>query len=73
MGLDQYVTRINPNNPKDEEEKLRDAVISDSLPDTTGFFFGFSGNKYQEQDRRFVAYALSSFLVDEKLFYTSWW
>ncbi len=53
------------------EQDIRDY----NLPDTSGFFFGQSGNGYEEikDDLEFVSKAREAIKEGKTVYYTSWW
>lgn len=60
----------------DDIERLNEAVITDSLPVTEGFFFGSDsqGNDWhKEQTIEFIASAREAFKAGHKVFYNSNW
>lgn len=59
--------------PEDLDEFEKD-MLSGSLPETTGFFFGDnSDDVYKEQDLEFVVNARKELKKGKKVFYSSWW
>lgn len=54
-------------------DALEQAVRSQTLPHTTGFFFGESDGSEMEDDLRFIALARAYLKAGDSVFYTSWW
>lgn len=52
---------------------LETFVLSDALPQTTGFFFGESQPEDKSDDIAFIAAARKAFDEGKSVFYTSWW
>lgn len=54
-------------------EALEQAVKSDALPETTGFFFGVSQPEDRELDLEFIEKARDAIAAGGSVFYSSWW
>jgi len=56
-------------------EDLEHDIKQNDLPDTSGFFFGQSGNddEENENDLLFVAKAREAIAEGKTVYYTSWW
>jgi hypothetical protein len=55
-------------------ERLEQDVLSGSLPETTGFFFGDDSDEYyRDQDLEFIKNAKAELFVGLKVFYNSSW
>jgi len=54
-------------------DALEIAVIGNTLPDTTGFFFGESGPDRLEDDLAFIADARAALQDGYFVYYDSWW
>ena len=53
--------------------ELEEAVTTDSLPETDGFFFGQSTPEDKAADLKFIAAAREKLKTGKKVYYTSWW
>lgn len=53
--------------------ELEKAVVGDSLPDTTGFFFGESGPEDKDNDLAFILIAREAVRSGYNVFYSAWW
>lgn len=59
---------------KEDLDSLEQALDSNSLPSTVGFFFGSnSDNVYRQQDMEFVQAARKALDNGQKVVYDSWW
>ena len=54
-------------------DNLEQDVKDGNLPDTSGFFFGQSGDDEIENDLVFVAKAREAIANGKTVYYTSWW
>lgn len=54
-------------------DALEKAVEGDSLPPTTGFFFGKSSPERFEEDREFIKKAREEIKNGRDVYYDSWW
>ena len=52
---------------------LEEALAENSLPETTGFFFGVSDGYHDEQTKAFIVKARDAIAKGNNIFYTSWW
>jgi hypothetical protein len=52
---------------------LEDAIKTNRLPETTGFFFGATDGSEREDDLEFVAKARAAIAQGLYVYYTSWW
>lgn len=52
---------------------LEKAVKEDDLPETSGFFFGYSTKEDRVADLEFVEKAKAHIRAGMKVFYSSWW
>ena len=52
---------------------LEEALAENSLPETTGFFFGVSVRYHDEQTKAFIVKARDAIAKGNNIFYTSWW
>jgi hypothetical protein len=52
---------------------LYEDLKTNSLPETSGFFFGESSREDMENDMKFVEEALKAIEEGEYVYYTSWW
>jgi hypothetical protein len=52
---------------------LEEDIKNNNLPDTSGFFFGQSGDDEIENDLIFVAKAREAIANGKTVYYTSWW
>lgn len=58
----------------DDIDNFEKDMLSESLPETTGFFFGENSDEhYKEQDAEFVVKARKELKKGNKVFYSSWW
>lgn len=58
----------------DDLDRLEQAVLSGSLPPTTGFFFGNPSDEYyQDHDLKFIREARAEIVLGFKVFYNSSW
>jgi len=59
---------------KEDLDSLEQALDSNSLPETAGFFFGSnSDDMYRQQDVEFIAVARKALDSGLKVVYDSWW
>jgi hypothetical protein len=59
---------------KEDLDSLEQALDSNSLPETAGFFFGSnSDNEYRQQDVEFIAVARKALDSGLSVVYDSWW
>lgn len=59
---------------KEDLDSLEQALDSNSLPETAGFFFGSnSDDEYRQQDVEFIAIARKALDSGLKVVYDSWW
>jgi hypothetical protein len=59
---------------KEDLDSLEQALNSNSLPETAGFFFGSnSDNEYRQQDVEFIAVARKALDSGLSVVYDSWW
>jgi hypothetical protein len=54
-------------------DNLESDVCSDSLPETTGFFFGQSFPEHSKEDLKFIGEARKAIAQDMQVYYRSWW
>ena len=54
-------------------DALEEAVISDALPHTEGFFFGESQPTHKKPDLEFIAAARAAFAEGKKIYYYASW
>ena len=54
-------------------DNLEQDIKDGNLPDTSGFFFGQSGNDEDEDDLLFVNKAREAIKEGKTVYYTSWW
>ena len=54
-------------------EILEEDIKNNNLPNTSGFFFGESGDDEIENDLIFVAKAREAIANGKTVYYTSWW
>ena len=59
--LDRLDACIHPANP------------GSGLPETEGFFFGESGGKYDDQDRKMLEFCRGALEKGQRVAYDSWW
>ena len=52
---------------------LEEAVRTDNLPETSGFFFGVSDGSEKEDDLKFIRKAREAIHAGGTVFYSSWW
>lgn len=52
---------------------IEEAVVNDTLPKTSGFFFGASTPEDKEDDLRFIRVARRYLLEGWNIYYSSWW
>ena len=52
---------------------LEQAVRENTLPHTTGFFFGKSDGSEKEDDLAFIAKARAAITEGQRIFYRPWW
>jgi hypothetical protein len=65
---------IPVNLTKEDLDSLEQALDSNSLPETAGFFFGSnSDSEYRQQDVEFIAAARKALDNGLKVVYDSWW
>jgi hypothetical protein len=57
----------------DDLDALEAAVRDDTLPETSGFFFGASDGSERDDDLAFVAKARAAFAEGKAVYYDSWW
>lgn len=57
----------------DDLLELREAITTDSLPNTAGFFFGQTDGTEREDDLEFVDTALKAINEGYTIYYSSWW
>ena len=53
--------------------KLEEAILKGSLPHTSGFFFGESGEDVDPKDLEFIKLAKEAIAEGDQVFYDSWW
>jgi hypothetical protein len=53
--------------------ELKEAVVNSRLPQTTGFFFGQSDERHDEETLEFVEKAIKAITQDMEIYYGSWW
>jgi hypothetical protein len=59
---------------KEDLDNLEEAILSEELPLTTGFFFGQnSDNEYRKQDLEFIEKAREALDGGITVVYDSWW
>lgn len=59
---------------KEDLDSLEQSLETNSLPETTGFFFGDnSDNVYRQQDVEFIHAARNALDEGDKVVYDSWW
>ena len=54
-------------------DALQQVVNSDTLPETTGFFFGVSRPEEKEDDVEFIRLARQAIKNGQRVFYYAWW
>jgi hypothetical protein len=55
-------------------DRLKEDVESETLPETTGFFFGSNSDLYnKEKDLKFIADARAAIKEGKRVYYYSWW
>lgn len=54
-------------------ENLEEAILSNSLPETSGFFFGTSTPDRKEEDLEFIKLAKEELSKGNEIYYSSWW
>ena len=54
-------------------KELYEAIKTNNLPSTSGFFFGQSTHEEMETDLEFVEKALEATQSGESVYYSSWW
>lgn len=59
--LDRLDACIHPTSP------------TTALPETTGFFFGASDGRYDDQDRKALEFARGALADGHRIYYSSWW
>lgn len=57
----------------DDIDRLESDILSDSLPSTSGFFFGASDGTEHADDLAFVAKARAALSAGLTVYYDSWW
>lgn len=73
-GKGEEFNCVNVRLDEDDLNRLKEDVLSGSLPETTGFFFGSdSSDDYREQDLRFINDALEAIKDGRIVLYDSWW
>jgi len=74
---DGYITYFNGVELEltwDDLDAFEEAVKNNTLPDTSGFFFGNNANEhYREQDLEFIKNARAELFMGLKVFYNSSW
>ena len=63
----------NVNVAAEDLDDLEKAVNEESLPSTSGFFFGQSCVEDKEGDLEFIAAARKAIADGYLIYYTSWW
>lgn len=63
----------NVNVAAEDLDDLEKAVNAESLPSTSGFFFGQSCAEDKEGDLEFIAAARKAIADGYLIYYTSWW
>jgi hypothetical protein len=59
---------------KEDLDSLQQSLESNSLPETTGFFFGSdSDDSYRQQDVEFIQAARNALDNGQTVVYDSWW
>ena len=58
---------------REDLDQLALDIIDESLPGTTGFFFGDSNNAKKEEDFTFIKEAIRCIENGERVFYDAWW
>lgn len=73
-GKGEEFNCVNVRLDEDDLNRLKEDVLSGSLPETTGFFFGpDSCDDYREQDLKFINDALEAIKDGRIVLYDSWW
>ncbi len=73
-GTEEVFNCVDVELDSDDLDQLEKDISEKSLPSTTGFFFGQSGDDYYgEEDREFIAKAREEIKAGYKIVYTSWW
>lgn len=73
-GKGEEFNCVNVRLDEDDLNRLKEDVLSGSLPETTGFFFGSdSSDDYREQDLEFIEDALEAIKDGRIVLYDSWW
>ena len=57
----------------DDLNNLEDDIKNGNLPDTSGFFFGESGDGHDVDDLEFVRKAKEAITEGYSVYYSSWW
>lgn len=73
-GKGENFNCVNVRLDEDDLNRLKEDVLSGSLPETIGFFFGDdSCDDYREQDLQFINDALEAIKDGRIVLYDSWW
>ena len=73
-GKGEEFNCVNVRLDEDDLNRLKEDVLSGSLPETTGFFFGSDTcDIYREQDLQFINDALEAIKDGRIVLYDSWW
>lgn len=72
-GIDFDFNTSNLRLTEDELDELEQAIIANSLPTTTGVYFGESDGSEKEDDLMFIEKARSALKSGLTVFYRAWW
>lgn len=72
-GIEAEFNCVNVALNKTDLEQLEEAIISQMLPTTAGFFFGESDGSEVDQDLEFISKAREALSAGLRVFYRSWW
>jgi hypothetical protein len=72
-GKDESFNVSRVRLTSEDIDQLERDVTGEKLPETTGFFFGWSGPEDQEKDIAFIKIARATLAEGYAVFYTSWW
>jgi len=66
---------VNVQLTLEDLEKLKEDLVNDTLPSTSGFFFGksFGGEEEKKHDLVFIDLAKEAIEDGYTVYYTSWW
>ncbi len=72
-GTDETFNCVHLELTAQDLDYLEDAIKTNRLPETTGFFFGATDGSEREDDLEFVAKARAAIAQGLYVYYTSWW